>query len=61
MPCLQFIIIISKKKEGRRKGREAGKEGKLSLQKEKENYMFHVYHLSHTFNTTACMNIQFHN
>lgn len=36
MPCLQFIIIISENKEGR----EAGKEGKLSLQKEIENCVF---------------------
>lgn len=57
MPCLQFMIIISKNKEGR----EAGKEGKLSLQKEIENYMLCVCHMAHIINTTACMNIQFHN
>lgn len=56
MPWLQFIIIISKNQEGR----EAEKEGKLSLQKEIENYMFCVCHLAHIINI-ACMNIQFHN
>lgn len=36
MPCLQFIIIISENKEGR----EAVKEGKLSLWKEIDNCVF---------------------
>lgn len=51
MPCLQFIIIISENKEIR----ETGKEGKLFLQKEIENYMFCVCRLAHVIDTIAYM------